>query len=316
MIVFIIIILLIVCNLSFFSFIYTLKKESIVMEHKKRKPKRNSLVNDILISLECKICGNVSKSNAGLSSHLRWTHYETYEAYVLKYYNIDLIKLDEDYKLSKIENKEKINKEKTKGFKKYTDWMKGKSRIEIVGIEKYEKHSKLMKGYFTLDWYIKKYGKLEGNIKYKERCDKISKSSHFRIYNKSNKNNWSNVSQELFNKIYEVIGNKFNKIYFGELNHEYSCGIQNHNFDFVILDNKKVIEFNGDKFHANPELYNENDIPLKFIGKTSKEIWNDDNEKMDKLKQNGFQIKIIWEKEYLKDKNKIILDCIKFLCSE
>jgi len=284
------------------------------MEHKKRKPKRNSLI-DINISLNCKMCDYVAKSKAGLSSHLRWEHDETYESYVLRCYNIDLIKLDEDYKLDKIINKDKINREKTKGLKKYAKTLKGKTVKERLGEEGYKKFLESMKGIYTLDWFIKKYGEIEGNIKYKERSIKISKTSYFRGKNNKNKNCWSKISQELFHSIYEIIGNKFNNIYFGELNHEYSCGIQNHNFDFVLLDNKKVIEFNGDKFHANPEIYNENDIPLNFIGKTSKQIWDEDVEKLKKLKENGFQTKIVWEKDYLKNKDKIILDCIKFLCS-
>ncbi len=34
---------------------------------------------------------------------------------------------------------------------------------------------------------------------------------------------------------------------------------------FVVLDNKKIIEFNGDKWHANPKTYKENDIPMRGI---------------------------------------------------
>ena len=147
-----------------------------------------------------------------------------------------------------------------------------------------------MKGIFSKEWFIKKYGKKDGIIKYNERSVNISKITHFRKYNKENKQNWSKVSQELFDEIYKIIHYKFDKIYYATLNHEYSCGTK-HNYDFVLLDNKKVIEFNGDKFHANPNIYKYNDIPLKFINKTSKEIWEHDKRKNDKCINNGFDFK-------------------------
>lgn len=284
------------------------------MIHKKRKTQRRRSIK-INIPLDCKICGHISNSNAGLSSHLRWEHDETYEHYVLKYYDIDIIKLENDYKSYQINNKEKVNKEKTKGLRKHSETLIGKTKREILGEKGYEKFLKSMKGVFSLDWFIKKYGEEEGHIKYQERSNNVSKTSHFKIYNKTNKNNWSNISQELFQKIYDIISHQFNNIYYAKLNHEYSCGIQNHNFDFVVLDNKKVIEFQGDRFHANPQLYKENDIPLKFLKKTSKQIWDDDKEKYDKIKNKGFELKIIWEKDYLKDKDKVVLECIKFLLS-
>jgi len=282
------------------------------MEHKKHKAQKHTL-NDIYISLQCKMCNHISKSKAGLSSHLRWKHDETYESYVLRCYNIDLIKLDEDYKLNIINNEKEKKEKEIKRLKKYTDTLKGKPIKERLGEEGYKKFLESMKGIYTLDWFIKKYGEDLGKLKYKERCENVSKISHFRIYNKQNKQNWSKISQELFNELYKNIGSKFKKIYYGELNHEYSCGIQNHNFDFVILDNKKVIEFNGNKYHANPELYNENDIPLKYIGKTAKEIWEEDRKKIEQLKKKGFSVLIIWEKDFLKNKDNVILECLKFI---
>ena len=62
-----------------------------------------------------------------------------------------------------------------------------------------------------------------------------------------------------------------------------------------------VIEFNGDIWHANPELYNENDKPFPFDRKyTAKEIWQKDAEKIKFLKTKVDNVIIIWEKE-LKD---------------
>lgn len=122
----------------------------------------------------------------------------------------------------------------------------------------------------------------------------------------------SKISQELFWKIHKIIKNNFQKIYFGGLNHECS-GSSRYNFDFLILDNKKVIEFNGDVYHANPKMFNVNDIPLKFLKKTAGEIWKIDKKKIDKAKDKGFDVKVVWEDDYLKNKEKIILECIEFI---
>ena len=36
------------------------------------------------------------------------------------------------------------------------------------------------KGRYSLSWYIERYGENEGNIKYKERCNKLSKRIFYR----------------------------------------------------------------------------------------------------------------------------------------
>ena len=83
-----------------------------------------------------------------------------------------------------------------------------------------------------------------------------------------------------------------------DLNHEYGCET-NQNFDFVVLDIKKIIEFNGDKWHANPKYYKYNDIPMNgFINKTAKEIWINDLLKNNKAINNGYEILTIWENEW------------------
>lgn len=209
-----------------------------------------------------------------------------------------------------------MNKKKQiSGLLKRCSERTGISFKDMLNNDQYEKFKKSMTGVFTLEWFIKKYGDEIGKIKYEERSINVSKTSHFKKYNKENKKNWSKISQELFWKIHEIIKKTYSTIYFGELNHECSCGIANNNYDFVILDNKKIIEFNGDKFHANPNKFKPSDIPLKFLKKTAKDIWESDKNKIEKVISKGFDVKIVWESDYLKNKDKILLECIKFLLS-
>ena len=78
-------------------------------------------------------------------------------------------------------------------------------------------------------------------VKYEERNTSISKTSYFRIFNKTNRKNYSKKSQKLFWELYNNLFLQNQKIYFGELNHEYSCGM-NTNFDFVMPEKKKIID--------------------------------------------------------------------------
>ena len=259
------------------------------------------------VSCVCLICGKENKSLAGLSSHLRNSHNKLlYNEYIKKYYNIDIEVLNKEWESNRKQRKLEGIKKTVANNKK----IKLSPRDRLTK-EQYEMWRKSMKKVFTKEWYIKKYGE-DGEKKYIERAKKISENSFFRSFNKTNKNNWSKVSQELFWEIYKRINDRFKNIYFGELNHEYGCET-NNNFDFVVLDNKKIIEFNGDKFHANPIFFNENDVPIKFINKKAIEIWEQDLEKNNKAINNGYAIKVVWESDFKKNKEKIILECIDFL---
>lgn len=199
-------------------------------------------------------------------------------------------------------------------FKKY-----GKEIADEKRIQKKEKASKSlsgtknpMAGKSVYDIWVKKYGKEMADERYEEYKKTLSKTSSWNKFNKINKQNWSKISQQLFWKIYEQIRDNYEQIYFGELNHEYGCET-NQNFDFVIKDNKKVLEFNGDRFHANPILYKAYDIPLSFLKLYAGEIWENEKNKLQKARNNGYDIKVIWESDYLNNKEKIIKDCIDFI---
>lgn len=256
---------------------------------------------------ECKICSKKIKSKSGLGSHIKNQHKEfTFSTYLKRFENIDLEKQIKNWEEGKETRKQK-GKLKSK---KYTDTLKGKSPKERLNKQQYEKWRTNMKKVFTLEWFINKYGEEDGRKLYLDRSKKISEKSYFREYNKKNTENYSKISQELFWNIYKNIN--FKKVYFGELNHEYGCET-NQNFDFVVLDIKKIIEFNGDKWHANPLLYEENDVPIPFVKKTAKTIWVEDVIKNNKAIKKGYKILTVWENEYLKNKEDVIKKCLNFL---
>lgn len=74
---------------------------------------------------------------------------------------------------------------------------------------------------------------------------------------------------------------------------------------------KTVIEFNGDYWHCNPNLYSASFFhPKKRM--FASEIWQNDLERMTILKENGYNTIVIWEKDYKNDKF-LILENLKEL---
>ena len=76
----------------------------------------------------------------------------------------------------------------------------------------------------------------------------------------------------------------------------------------------KVIEFYGDYWHANPEIYKKDDL-IKMNNKKmiASDKWILDKKRIDALKELGYDVKIIWERDYLKNKEQIIQECKQFL---
>ena len=81
-----------------------------------------------------------------------------------------------------------------------------------------------------------------------------------------------------------------------------------YNPDFVL--GKKIIEFYGDFYHANPLKYNDDDVILQ---KTAKDVRENDKERIEILESAGYAVKVVWENDYVKDKKRIIKECLEFI---
>lgn len=170
---------------------------------------------------------------------------------------------------------------------------------------------------FTLEKCIEKYGEVEGLNKWNERNQRWQKSL---LDNGNIKCGYSKISQELF---YELLNNynyeNMKNVYFATKNKEYYISLKNTGFfiyDFVDLNNMKVIEYNGDQYHANPLIYKENDYPHPYYkenGPSALETWQRDEKKINIAKERGFDVLVIWDSEYRKNKNKTIEKCLNFL---
>lgn len=167
---------------------------------------------------------------------------------------------------------------------------------------------------FSKETCIEKYGEEEGVKIWLERQDKWQDSLN---KNGNLKMGYSNTSQELFGILKGYIGENCSyATHKGEfkLRKSNNNGIWLYDFRF----NDKLIEYQGDMYHANPKKYESNDTPHPFRKNiTSEEIWKKDALKKDDAIANGYDVLYIWDSEFRKVgkelESQTIKRCLNFL---
>lgn len=156
---------------------------------------------------------------------------------------------------------------------------------------------------FSLEKCIEKYGEVEGKIVWKNRQEKWKKS----VFNTVR---WigggiSTISLDLFKRITEndraQKGKNEKFIYYEGFVFKY---------DFCL--NKKIIEFNGDYWHCNPNKYS-SDYFHKNKQMLARDIWEFDRKKEEAARSKGYDYLVVWESEYKLFPEEIINKCKKFL---
>jgi hypothetical protein len=192
-----------------------------------------------------------------------------------------------------------------------------------------------------LEYFIEKYGNVEGTQKYKELS--IKKSNTYESYlvrcngneelakkkykdylknrSESNRVSYSTVSQNLFDclkgRLFEY---GLTDMFYATYNQEWYV-INKNGFvcyvDFFLKDKGKIIEFNGDYWHGNPNIYKNGQV-INFP-KGEKvlvdDLWKKDKMKLDLLRKIPYikDILVIWESDYYKNKERIEELCMEFL---
>ena len=171
---------------------------------------------------------------------------------------------------------------------------------------------------FTLEKCIKKYGKKQGTQIFNDRQEKWSnkieemyRNGEFTRFCKSN---WSNSEINFINDLVDV-GNLKDAGYYSAVNgnqffRHFKEIERTFAYDFVL--GKKIIEFNGDYWHMNPNKYNKNDFN-KSIQETAGEKWKSDALKNNMIESRGYEVLTVWESEYHQNPKETIQKCIKFL---
>ena len=96
---------------------------------------------------------------------------------------------------------------------------------------------------------------------------------------------------------------------------KYISDKNNNHYSYDLTIENKIIEFNGDFWHMNPNIYDKNSYN-KVKNMTAEEIWKHDIEKIKCAESYGYKVLTIWESEYKKDKEGTIQKCIDFLTKD
>lgn len=67
-------------------------------------------------------------------------------------------------------------------------------------------------------------------------------------------------------------------------------------YDLFIENTNILIEYNGDFWHANPQLYSAE--KYMYAGLTAEDIWTKNKLKYEHAQKNGYDVIIIWEQDY------------------
>ena len=128
---------------------------------------------------------------------------------------------------------------------------------------------------------------------------------------------YSNISQELF---FSIIENKTvdkKKCFFALLNEEKSLEHGKDIFKPDFIYENKIIEFFGNYWHANPIFYSNFEKKIRRGTKkySVESIWKIDEYRLNFFEKNGYEVLVIWEDDYRKEKKTTIKKCIEFLNS-
>ena len=187
--------------------------------------------------------------------------------------------------------------------------------IEVYGKTEGLKKLREIKNTNSLESYIKRLGPVDGKIEYNKYCEKISKIAIDNEFHKHFNSNWnSKIANEYFEELISLMDLDMLKenIYYKD--NEYSIFSKEYKriFFYDFKYKNKIIEFNGDFWHANPSIYDMNDIhPVLNI--KNNEIVKMDLIKQETTKVRGFDLLVIWENDVRKNRNETLRRCINFL---
>jgi hypothetical protein len=180
----------------------------------------------------------------------------------------------------------------------------------VDGPIKFENYMNGLRERGTVKYYTDLYGDDLGVKKYLERFGRFVNSRS------------SKIANDFCDSIYAALDkNIYTRIMYSDIDEgEYLLLDHTENltcfYDFVIMDIKFAIEFNGDFWHGNPNIYGPDDV---INGKKAKDIWEYDSRKKEAIEKRGFTCIYVWENEYRQDKEgtlKRVMETIQEITHE
>ena len=182
---------------------------------------------------------------------------------------------------------------------------------------------------FTLEKCIERYGDEEGTRRYIERqknwsakleamyqqgmFSKVPLTQNSSIFSKFEKDMVDSIIDklDLDLDIDDINCYKNSQFQLSNVNEECNNKIFSYDFKFE----NKIIEFNGDFWHMNPDIY-DSDYCHPYTNLSAEEKWNFDEIKLECAIQNGYDVLTVWESEYKENKEAALQKCVEFLISD
>lgn len=165
---------------------------------------------------------------------------------------------------------------------------------ENEGLQVWTSYLEKQKYTCSLAYFIETWGDLEGNLRFSNWKNKLHKNDGLRVSKKEN-------------AVWTILDTYI-------LNAKRSIGlIANRRllFDYVSLEDKKIIEFNGTFWHMDPRFYEKDSVNQK-TGETAQTFWNSDQEKIKLTNKLGYNTYVLWEHDWDQTPEKVIEDILKW----
>jgi hypothetical protein len=167
--------------------------------------------------------------------------------------------------------------------------------------------------HFSKDVCIQKYGQVEGLAIWKNRQDKWQTTLNSKSDEEKSRINRLKLSKGItVSSAEKIILAEIKKV-IPSAEHQFTLINSNKKqYVYDIFANKKIIEYNGDFWHCNPIKYSADYInprtKLKAVDK-----WEVDHVKLQYAKDQGYEVLVVWENDFKKNKEEVIKQCIQFL---
>jgi G:T-mismatch repair DNA endonuclease (very short patch repair protein) len=172
---------------------------------------------------------------------------------------------------------------------------------------------------FTLAKCVRDHGKSEGTLKWRERQVKWQRTLDAKSPDEKARINRARTKGRIKSSAGEKDLLKRIEAHFPDAVGQFMIKRTDHQGRFYLFDIKcgdKIIEYNGDYWHANPAKYPDD---MKFYRGgsyiTAKQIHERDTQKLDCAREAGFEVFVVWESDFKENKDRVVEQCLNFLKS-
>jgi hypothetical protein len=179
---------------------------------------------------------------------------------------------------------------------------------EVEGLERFEETNR-KKGR-TLQNYVEKHGAVEGRRRFVEACRSWKKGQHG-IFNSKGQVEVEQFLQQHFN---DVRGSRCETGFILTEQEKAQFLNQNTIYPDIVVNGKYIVEYDGDYWHANSEIFPDDDTVIGRIQQTAGYIRERDSKKDRFFEQRGYTTIRVWDSDWQTNKELVkrqLLNTIK-----